>query len=61
MIDVISRTALTQRIRTPKGKLKRQKRTIGALIPMRVGERQLSSSTSDPVAVTLQLERAPGR
>lgn len=61
VIEVISRTSVTEETRNPKGKLKRQKRVIGALIPMRVGERQLSSSPSDPVAVTLQLERAPSR
>lgn len=59
VLEVISRTSLTEVIRTPKGKLKRQKRVIGALIPMRPGERQLSSSASDPIAVTLQLERTP--
>lgn len=61
VLEVVSRTSLTELIRTPKGKLKRQKRVIGALIPMRPGERQLASSVSDPIAVTLQLERAPGR
>ncbi len=59
VLEVISRTSLTELIRTPKGKLKRQKRVIGALIPMRPGERQLSSSAGDPIAVTLQLERTP--
>lgn len=61
VLEVISRVSVVEETRTPKGKLKRQKRAIGALIPMRPGERQLSSSPSDPIAVTLQLERAPAR
>lgn len=61
VIEVISRVSVIEETRTPKGKLKRQKRAIGALIPMQPGERQLSSSSSDPIAVTLQLDRAPAR
>ena len=59
VVEAISRAFVRQVIKTPKGKLKRQKRVIGALIPMHPGDRQLTSSTSDPIAVTLQLERAP--
>lgn len=61
LLEVITQTSVIEETRTPKGKLKRQKRFIGALIPMRVGERQLSSSAGDLIAVTLELERAPSR
>ena len=55
--ELYVRVGLQEVSRTRKGKLRRKKRNIGALIPIRVGETQQISSSSDPIRVDVRLER----
>lgn len=55
--ELVTRVSLREAIRNKKGKLKVNKRFIGALAPTRVGESQVVSAEGDPVQVEARLER----
>lgn len=44
--------------RNKKGKLKRSKRNIGALLPIRLGENQVASAEGDPLRLEVRVEAA---
>lgn len=56
MHELYVRVGLQEVIRTRKGKLRRKKRNIGALIPIRAGETQQISSSSDLIRMDVRLE-----
>ena len=54
-IELKTRVTVLEAHRTKKGKLKVNKRYIGALLPMRPGEKLGVSGPGDPVAVEVEL------
>ncbi len=55
-IEVKTRVTVLEAHRTKKGKLKVNKRYIGALLPMRPGEKLGVSGPGDPIAVEVELD-----
>ena len=56
-LELVARASLREIHRNKKGKLRKTKRNIGALIPIRPGETQTLSAASDPVHLEVRLER----
>ena len=56
-LQLVTRVDLREAARNKKGKLKVTKRNIGALLPIRAGETQLTSLPSDPIHLEVRLER----
>ncbi len=54
--ELVTRVSVRETIRNKKGKLKINKRFIGALVPTRLGETQIVSAEGDPVQVEARLE-----
>ena len=54
-IEVVTRVTVLEARRNKKGKLKVHKRFIGALLPMRPGEKLGVSGPGDPIAVEVEL------
>ena len=57
VLQLVTRADLRESIRNKKGKLRVSKRNIGALLPIRPGEVQLTSLPTDPVQLEVRLER----
>lgn len=55
--QLVTKVALREANRNKKGKLKRSQRNEGALLPIRVGETQNASASTDPVQIEVHLER----
>ncbi len=56
--ELVTRASLQEASRNRKGKLRFNKRNIGALVPIRPGQPpQLISSASDPIRLEVHLER----
>ena len=57
-IEVVTHATVLEAHRNKKGKLKVDKRFIGALLPMRPGEKLGVSGPGDPIAVEVELDGA---
>lgn len=57
LFQLVTRADMREATRNKKGKLKIAKRNIGALLPIRAGETQVTNTPSDPVHVEVRLER----
>ncbi len=56
-IELVTRVTVLDAVRNKKGKLKVHKRFIGALLPIRPGEKLGVSGPGDPVVVEVELVR----
>ncbi len=57
VLQLVTKVDLREAARNKKGKLKVSRRNIGALLPIRPGETQLTSLPSDPVHLEVRVER----
>ena len=57
-VELVTRASLHEVARNKKGKLKKSKRYIGALLPIRPGETLGVNGPGDPIVVEVRLEAA---
>ena len=55
--ELVTRATVREAIRNKKGKLRVNKRYLGALVPTRLGETQVVSADGDPIHLEARLER----